>query len=242
MHNGLVALLTGSLLPLSLLACKDAPEPAASAAQCYVPERLELPTAATPPDRIPDPPATGHVLALSWSPEFCRFRQDAPEHRGQCQDNRFGFILHGLWPQTAGTANPRACAIAPPISEALVRAHYCMTPSADLMQHEWSAHGTCGWESAETYYAESARLWDRFRRPDLYGLSRKPELTAADVRAAFAAANADLPAEAVGIDANTRGWLQEVLICLTLDYEPRTCRSNEAGEPDESALSIWRGG
>lgn len=225
---------------LLLASCDAAPEAAATAAQCYVPDELELAVEATPPDAIPDAPATGHVLALSWSPEFCRFRKDAAEHSGQCRDNRFGFILHGLWPQAGAGPHPRLCQNAPPVSEELVRAHFCMTPSAWLVQHEWAAHGTCAWPSAEDYYADAAELWDRYRRPDLFRLSYRDELTVGDVRDAFVAANDNLPAEAIGVRTNNRGWLEDVFLCLDLSFEPRACAAREYGTRDAEPVSIWR--
>jgi ribonuclease T2 len=230
------------LLALGLAACDAAaPQPAVTAAQCYTPAQLPV-QAASPPDDIPDARATGHVLALSWSPEFCRFRADAPEHAGQCRDNRFGFILHGLWPQSGAGPHPRACAAARPVPQDVLRAHYCMTPSARLMQHEWAAHGTCAWEDPAAYYADAAMLWDEYERPDLFGLSRREGLTAGDVRGAFVAANDAMPPEAVGLDVNNRGWLEEVFLCLDLAYEPRPCAAREYGAADTQSISIWRGG
>jgi ribonuclease T2 len=163
----------------------SAPETAETAAQCFVPADLIAATATTPPDGIPDAPATGHLLAMSWSPEFCRFRSDQPDHRGQCQTNSFGLILHGLWPQAGGGPHPRSCALARPVPARVLTAHYCMTPSAALMQHEWAAHGTCAWQEPDAYFADAAKLWDRYRRPDLFRLSRKIGLSAGDVRSAF---------------------------------------------------------
>ncbi|MBZ6377203.1 hypothetical protein B5C34_06100 [Pacificimonas flava] len=241
--------LSSGLLILGLLAGCE-PEAAAppaglsSSSACTIPANLDLATEPTPPDGIPDAPVTGHVLALSWSPEFCRFRGDAPEHASQCGDNRFGFILHGLWPQATTAPHPRACALAPPVTEELVREHFCMTPSAWLIQHEWSAHGTCAWDTAEGYFRDAAMLWQRFERPDLIGLSYDAELVPSDVRRAFARVNEGLPEQAVGIQINARGWLEEVFICLDLDYRPRPCAPAEYGPADslQEGISIWRGG
>ncbi|MBV7255932.1 ribonuclease T [Pacificimonas sp. WHA3] len=239
---------------LLLSACDAAPSgreaasPATSAdladtdANCVIPADITPPRRATPPDDRPDAPASGYVMALSWSPEFCRFRADQDAHAGQCRDNRFGFILHGLWPQAARGPHPRACALAAPVSEDTIRRHYCMTPSAALIQHEWAAHGTCAWDSADAYFADAARLWDRVDRPDLFALSRKEGLVAADIRAAFVAVNPGLPAEAVGVDLDNRGWLEEIFICLDLDERPRACAPREYGAHDNRKASIWRGG
>lgn len=217
-------------------------ETAETAAQCFVPPDLAVATTATPPDRTPDAPATGHVLAMSWSPEFCRFRSDQPQHRGQCQDNRFGLIVHGLWPQAGRGPHPRACALAQPVPAPVLTAHYCMIPSAALMQHEWAAHGTCAWQEPDAYFADAAELWDRYRRPDLFRLSRQDGLSAGDVRSAFSRANPNVADAAIGLKINARGWLEEVYLCLDLDYAPRRCNAREAGPSAGTPISIWRGG
>jgi ribonuclease I len=45
--------------------------------------------------------APGHfdyyLLALSWSPSYCVVH---PGDQHQCQGRGFGFVLHGLWPQS----------------------------------------------------------------------------------------------------------------------------------------------
>ncbi|MGB7404376.1 MAG: ribonuclease T [Pacificimonas sp.] len=213
-----------------------------SGKNCRIPADLAPPTEPTPPDNIPDAPTAGYVVALSWSPEFCRFRGEEERHRGQCQDNRFGFILHGLWPQAAEGAHPRSCALAEPVSLDLMRQNFCMMPSAYLLQHEWAAHGTCQWDSPEAYYEQSAELWEAIERPDLFALSRTQNLNAGMIRSSFVIANADLPPSAVGVDLDNNGWLEEVFICLDVDFSPRPCDPREYGAPDERAASIWRGG
>ncbi|MEE4350043.1 MAG: ribonuclease T [Pacificimonas sp.] len=240
-HRGNLIL---AVTTLALAACDDIDEGYAvlPAESCTVPVELDLATEPTPPDRIPDAPATGHVLALSWSPEFCRFRADVDRHAGQCRDNRFGFILHGLWPQAGAGPHPRSCRLAEPVNEAVAREHFCMMPSAWLQQHQWASHGTCGWGSPDAYFAASKRLWDDLVRPDLFALSRREDLTAANIRAAFVVANPDLPPSAVGIQTNNRGWLEEVFVCMDLEFAPRPCAAREYGADDGTEVSVWRGG
>lgn len=104
------------------------------------------------------------MLALTWSPKWCRTRTNEGEARLQCRDNRFGFVVHGLWPNGEGKTHPRYCAPAPALSAATVRANLCMPPSTQLLQHEWAAHGTCGWSAPGPYFAKTAQLW---RSPSL---------------------------------------------------------------------------
>ena len=84
----------------------------AQAWQCqpthYLPRpALELPS----PDQVRRTAIAGYILALSWSPEFCRGRERDPAMRFQCSGTigDFGFILHGLWPEAKGPNYPQYC-------------------------------------------------------------------------------------------------------------------------------------
>ncbi|MFX8949768.1 hypothetical protein ABTM92_19760, partial [Acinetobacter baumannii] len=83
------------------------------------------------PQRLPTGQSaiTGYTLALSWSPEFCNAHRNDPASAQQCsgRGGRFGFILHGLWPEGSGGQWPQWCAAALPSAEALRRA-MCLTP------------------------------------------------------------------------------------------------------------------
>ena len=130
------------LLLLALLA----PLPAlAQALQCVVPQRLpdwraEGPTAREPRRMLP---TASYTLAVSWSPGYCRTRSNRADARFQCgTDNRFGFVLHGLWPDGQGREWPQYCRAAPKLAASTIRQNLCVTPSAQLIQHEWAKHGT----------------------------------------------------------------------------------------------------
>ncbi|MGB3723108.1 MAG: ribonuclease T [Pacificimonas sp.] len=218
------------------------PTNTAETISCTIPDDLTAASRATPPDNRPDAPTAGYVLALSWSPEYCRFREDSVRDRGQCRDNRFGLVVHGLWPQAARGPHPRSCAPASPVPEYVLREHYCMSPSAKLMQDEWAKHGTCQWDSPDAYFDAAADLWGGLAQPDLFTLSRDDALTAGAIRAAFRQANPDVPAETIGIDLNRRGWLDEIKLCMDTDFQPRACQPREYGASDGKRASIWRGG
>ena len=92
---------------LVMLAALMATPAQAQSYQCRAPSGLSAPAASKPasePRRVK--PVTGYTLALSWSPEFCRTRKDSRRDKTQCSgdDGSFGFILHGLWPDTRGPA------------------------------------------------------------------------------------------------------------------------------------------
>jgi ribonuclease T2 len=211
----------------------------AQAWQCRVPQAVTVPPLPAPdgPQRVST--ISGYTLALSWSPEFCRTRHDDPASATQCggRTGRFGFILHGLWPEGAPGQWPQWCTASAPTAETL-RRNLCLTPSPSLLVHEWAKHGSCMATSPGAYFAKAASLTNALRFPDMARLSRKDRLTAADLRAALVTANPTLRASAIRVQANPRGWLQELHVCLSATFRPTACE--RAGLPDGAPLRIWR--
>lgn len=213
----------------------------AQAPQCAIPPALQAPRFENPPpgsQRIL--PLSGFVLALSWSPQFCKTRGRDSKFSSQCDaETPFGFILHGLWPDAEGQSEPRWCRKVPLLSKALIRQNFCSTPSPQLQQREWAKHGSCITRDPAVYFANANRLFTGIKAPDMNGLSRAP----LDVRgfvAAFVAANPGLPADAIRIDLSEIGWLEEVRICYGTDYRPRACPRDIGGAGDGARLRIWR--
>ena len=96
-------------------------------------------------------------------------------------------------------------------------------------------------QSPRTYYRVSAILYDGLRWPDFDRFSRKPDLTAGDVRDWFAAANRGWPPGAAGIKLNERGWLEELRLCYDRRFMPARCDRGRFGPADKAAVKIWRG-
>lgn len=226
-------------LILATVAC-TAPAPQQAAGVDAAPVACRLPASVTPaPQRRPpadeivsDEPTAFYMLALTWSPETCRSQVDDPDFANQCQANDFGFVLHGLWPNGAARRHPRYCGPAPEISATTVRRHSCMTPTPVTLQHEWAAHGTCGWETPEAYFAQAALLWDGLKKPDLTAST----LTAGQIRDAFVAINPQLKRGGIYIKTADRVRLEDVRFCYDLAYRPMTCPS--IGAPDDVAVTI----
>ncbi|ANF53374.1 ribonuclease [Brevundimonas naejangsanensis] len=215
------------------------PEPTQVAgAVCDVPDDLRP----ARPYRIPqdevaaDVAVAFNMLAVSWSPQACRSGKDYPDARYQCAANQFGLTLHGLWPNGADNKHPRYCAApGPAIAVETVRRHFCMIPSPSLQQHEWAAHGTCGWDSPEAYFAQAAKMWDGLNKPDLEAIPTQ-RLTAGAIRDAFVAANPGFPRDGVFI-ATTDGWFREARLCYSRDYRPMRCPRG-LGAPDRERLKL----
>lgn len=233
-------------LLVSLLVTFTAAPAFAQAGQCSVPAQVDVPPIPTPDAPANVVPVTGYSLALSWSPEFCRTRQSDSRHAMQCGRGNgslalFGFVLHGLWPEGDGATPPQWCSARPaPLTAQTVRRNLCMTPSPNLLAHEWAKHGTCAWPDPDAYYASAQRLYGAVRFPDMAALSRRGGLNAGDLRRGLAARSPGLFPQAIRVEANRAGWLQEVRICYSRILRPVRCR--DAGLPDGAPLKIWRGG
>lgn len=244
---GMVGLLLSASLVLS--ACEARPNSAAddlvnAAARpetCILPARIALPEMeeVRPDEVVADRTILFHMLALTWMPQTCKTQGDGKGDLACGSSNRFGWTLHGLWPNADGRPYPRYCRPATPVPEATIRANLCRTPSVDLIQHEWAAHGTCGWDTPEAYFADAAQLYDNLNRPDPMTIapgSRGP--TAGLLRDAFVTANPGLPRDAVYVAVASGNRLREVRICHDLEFKAARCPVGGLGTPDNVVLTV----
>ncbi len=183
----------------------------------------------------------GYTLAISWSPEFCRGNHDPGSMQCSGKSGRFGFVLHGLWPESRSGPPPQWCAMTPLPSPADYRDNLCMTPVPYLIAHEWLKHGTCMAKTPAAYFATASRLWRGAALPDADHLSRNDGLTAGDLRDAFIEANPGWTRKAIGLLVGNGGWLREVHVCFDTRFKPIACDAQSLGPTDTAALRIWRG-
>jgi ribonuclease T2 len=220
------------------------PGPArAQAYQCRAPQGPVSVPAVARDGPVRQVPITGYTLALSWSPEYCRARRDDTARDRQCsrRAGRFGFVVHGLWPEGRGANWPQWCpAPHAPTSSELAR-NMCMTPSAQLLAHAWSKHGACMANRPESYFRTVRALWSGLRWPDFDRLSRRGGLTAGQIREAFAQANRLWQPAHIGLVVNERGWLQELRLCYGTNFKPAACDTRRFGPADSAPVKIWRG-
>lgn len=186
-------------------------------------------------------PIGGYTLAVTWAPQYCHGHARDAAAKFECASgHRFGFTLHGLWPDGVGKVWPQYCRATTLLPRATIAAHLCATPSVQLVQHEWAKHGTCTTDRPAAFLARSRRLYARLRYPDMNALSRKP-LTAGRFAEAMARANPGLAATMMRVTADRGGWLEEVWLCLDKNYRYRRCPATQGGLAANAKLKIWRG-
>ena len=216
----------------------------AQAYSCAVPAkpprpRPDLPTTEQPKRVLP---IGGYTRAISWAGQYCHNNASEASAKFECgSGNRFGFTLHGLWPDGEGPEWPQYCRATGIVSAPVIRGQLCATPSAQLIQHEWAKHGTCMSQTPADYFTKSSRLYAALRYPDMVALSRRDDLTAGDVAKAVAGANRGMAADMMRITANKTGWLEEVWLCLDKQFRYARCPAHQGGLAADAPIKIWRG-
>ncbi|ALJ12712.1 ribonuclease T2 family protein [Sphingopyxis macrogoltabida] len=215
----------------------------AQALACRIPDRIPVPRLEQPKrgEPVRKPPVAGYLLSMSWSPQHCatvRNPKDARD-RFQCagENGRFGWVLHGLWPEAANPGYPQWCRPAKIVPQPVLRRHLCMTPSAQLLQHEWAKHGTCMSPHPAAYFRSAEILFGAVRFPDMAALAAKPQ-TAGTIRRAFAAANKGVSESMIAVAVDEKGWLKEVRLCLGPRMRPQRCKGSQTGARDQRAVRV----
>jgi len=170
-----------------------------------------------------------YLLSLSWSPAFCLQSPDSPECNGP---RRFGFVVHGLWPQNE-RGWPQNCPSSEPLSDSVAQQISDLMPARKLVYHEWSTHGTCSGLVAPDFFALVRRAHDSVVIPAPYqnpgtAIEQAPET----VVSAFMRANPRLPAQSVVATCSNQGAprLREVHICFDRNLNPRACSEDALRE------------
>lgn len=157
------------------------------------------------------------ILALSWSPQFCRSEPAAE----QCT-YAHGFIVHGLWPQHE-QGYPDYCGERSRVPKELIERMLPLMPSTELIQRQWRKHGSCSGLPMQEYFLNVERAWRLVSIPPMLRAPTERIETSVDaIEHAFIEVNPRLQPD--GIAVQCRGsWLSEIRICLDRDFQLRRC-------------------
>jgi len=201
-----------------------------------------LAAAISAPAKKKKPPKTSaasfsyYLLTLSWAPDFCAVPSN-PKDPAECGTGRkIGFVVHGMWPQGDQGRGPENCG-GSPVSQDIVNLMLNYIPTASLIQHEWSTHGTCSGLSAADYFTAVRKARDSVTIPaDFQAPDQPVKVSPQDIEAKFAAANPSFPKAAFRTSC-TNGALQEARICLSKDLSPQACTAS-AGECTMKTITV----
>lgn len=168
-----------------------------------------------------------YLLSLSWSPAFCLSSPNQAECNGP---RRYGFIVHGLWPQNE-RGWPEHCDVHRPVPDEVVQGIADVMPARGLVYHEWSAHGTCSGLEPREYFDLVRRAYGSVIIPrELLQPDQAMEQSPATIATAFLRANPRIVAQSVVVTCSGQDVprLREVHICLARDLTPRSCSADVA--------------
>ena len=166
-----------------------------------------------------------YLLSLSWSPAFCLSSPGAAECNGP---RRFGFIVHGLWPQNE-RGWPENCDGRGQVSDDVVQDIADLMPASNLVRHEWSAHGRCSGLGPPAYFALLRRAYSTVAIPQELSSPAQPiEQPPEAVADAFLQGNPRFPAQSIVVTCSGQGVprLREVHVCLDRELTPRACSAD----------------
>ena len=178
-----------------------------------------------------------YLLSLSWSPAFCLQSPASPECNGP---RRYGFIVHGLWPQNE-RGWPENCAANTRLPDAVAEQISDLMPARKLVYHEWSAHGTCSGLDPAVFFALVRRAYGSVAIPaPLMSPNAAIEQPPAAIVEEFLRANPRLPPESVVATCSGQGAprLREVHVCFDRALQPRACSADALREACRSASVI----
>jgi ribonuclease T2 len=174
-----------------------------------------------------------YTLVLSWSPTHCS-TTDRGTDDGQCARDdgaRFGFVLHGLWPQFE-RGYPDSCRTRwkPFVPDQVIASVANIMPSRGLVIHEYRQHGSCSGLRPDAYFALATQLFNRVNIPQRFRNPQELQLISpSDALEDFMRANPGLRPEMIAVTCDGQS-LRDVRICLTKEGRARSCGENEHKE------------
>jgi len=165
-----------------------------------------------------------YVLALSWSPSFCKDTQErGREAHEQCGRRPYSFVVHGLWPQYE-RGFPRDCRVpAPRLNHNIMNSMLDLMPAPRLVYRQWDRHGTCSGLLPQAYFDLVRKARGAVKIPEAYSAPIATlTVTPDEVEEAFVKANPALPRNGIAVTCGSTR-LGEVRICMTKDLRFRGC-------------------
>ncbi len=177
-----------------------------------------------------------YVLSLSWSPSYCEL---AKKTSGSQCGERFGLVVHGLWPQYEKGGWPEFCVEpAPTVPGSVVGRTLAFMPDRGLIKHEWAKHGTCYDGYPSDYFATARKAFGKINAPVSFEQPQtRQSLDPATVASLFMAANPGLTERMISVTCR-KDLLQEVRVCLDRDLKYRDCAPDVQAQSCSSTMAL----
>jgi ribonuclease T2 len=161
-----------------------------------------------------------YVLSLYWLPTLCLESPGADE----CSESRrSGFVVHGLWP-VLDWNSPTNCGGSDILSDSLVGSLKDLMPTHQIVEREWTEHGTCTGESPDRFFTMLRQAYDSVNIPPLGEAGADVTQTIHQITKAFTNRDPGLFAQAIVLTCSDNpARLREVRICLSKNLASNFC-------------------
>lgn len=177
-----------------------------------------------------------YVLALSWSPNWCKLEGDSKGSE-QCKAGRgLGWVLHGLWPQYERGWPSYCRSVYREATRSETKAMADIMGTSGSAWYQWKKHGRCAGLSAPDYFTTARKAYDLVRRPEvLRKLSDTVRLPAGVIEDAFLQDNPAMTDDMITITCRDN-HIQEARICLDKSLSLRPCGADVARDCQAKVL------
>lgn len=178
-----------------------------------------------------------YVLSLSWSPQYCASAPARDDHF-QCQHRKYGFVVHGLWPQYRGGSRSYCKSREPrSVGTEILRETIAIMPSKKLINHQWNKHGTCSGLDQERYFAATRQAFESLEMPEAVVQGRLTRTNRRGLLAAIRENNPKVPESAFVLRCDSADFA-ELRVCFSRDLEPTPCGTEIRGNCPTTGIRI----
>ncbi len=173
-----------------------------------------------------------YVLALSWSPEYCKMHK---QQGMQCQrqpQQAYRFVLHGLWPSIDKTCTQER------LSDAVINSTLPFIPSKRLIEHEWKKHGRCSGFNPKQFFDLSIQAYERIKIPRYFNdVNTSTTKKVGDIKELILQKNPNLKCDSIRV-VNVNKEFSELRVCLDKSLQSINCPFPPLSNPNNEVIIV----
>lgn len=158
-----------------------------------------------------------YVLALSWSPEYCKMHKQQGMQCKKQPQQAYRFVLHGLWPSIDKTCTQER------LSDAVINSTLPFIPSKRLIEHEWEKHGRCSGYNPKQFFDLSIQAYEKIKIPSYFNdVNTSTIKKVGDIKELILQKNPNLKCDSIRV-VNVNKEFSELRVCLDKSLQSINC-------------------
>lgn len=173
-----------------------------------------------------------YVLALSWSPEYCKTHKQMGMQCKRQPQHAYRFVLHGLWPSVDKTCTQEK------LSETVIDSTLPFIPSKKLIEHEWKKHGRCSGYNPKQFFDLSIHAFEKIKIPRFFnGVDASTTQTVNAIKKSFIQDNPNLNEDSIRV-VNIKKEFSELRVCLDKSFQAIHCPFPPMSNPNTEIVIV----